>query len=100
MVYTNVMKFWLKTMLGEKITADGIFEITQEVSTDSLSSFLHDKLLDYDLPTPVILSEHINKLKSFNVVRFKRDDFVESTPFDVMVLEVLKEEKKNKNYYF
>ncbi len=94
------MKFWLKTMLGEKITADGILELDGAVTVDTLSAFLHDKLLDYDLPTPVILPLHINKLKSFSVVRFKRDDFVENTDFDVMVLEVLKEEKKQKSYYY
>ncbi len=94
------MKFWLKTTLGEKITADGIFEIDDPVTVDGLSAFLHDKLLDYDLPTPVILPLHINKLKSFSVVRFKRDDFIENTDFDLMIIEVLKEEKSPKTYYF
>ena len=87
-------------MLGEKITADGIMEINGEVTVDTLSAFLHDRLLNFDLPTPVILPQHIQKLKSFNVVRFKRDDFVESIDFDIMILEVLKEEKKSKVYYY
>jgi hypothetical protein len=40
-----------------------------------------------DIPTPVVLSSHVRNYTLFNVAKFRKEDFVESVPFDTLQLE-------------
>lgn len=44
-----------------------------------------------DLPTPVILKNHLFNFAKFNYVRFLSTDFVESVDFDFLMVERIKE---------
>jgi hypothetical protein len=57
---------------------------------------LRENLDAMDLPTPMVLPIHAKKLKSFNVVRFRPDDFVEYVDFSVMIIELIPDEKKKR----
>ncbi len=86
------MKAWIRTIKENKTVADTIAEITN-FSAKELTESLRENLLPLDIPTPVIIEDKAKHLEKFNIVRFKRDDFVESVDFDSMVIELLREKK-------
>ena len=86
------MKTWIRTIKDGKTLKDTVTDIT-DFSVNALTDKLRDVLLPMDIPTPVIIEAKAKHLVSFNVVRFKRDDFIESVDFDVMIIELLREKK-------
>ena len=88
------MKLWIKIQSGEKITSDAVITLNGHLSSNTLSDVLRENLDAMDLPTPMVLPIHARKLKSFNIVRFKADDFIESINFSSMVIELIPDEKK------
>ena len=86
------MKAWIRTIKEGKTIADTVAEITS-FSAMALTESLRENLLPLDIPTPVIIEQKARHLETFNTVRFKRDDFVESVDFDAMVIELLREKK-------
>ena len=92
------MKIWIRTTNGDKTGASVNAEIT-EITPKLLTETLREVLLPLDIPTPIVLNGHANHLKSFNIVRFKPSDFVESVDFSAMIIEVHKEKKEKKVFY-
>ena len=88
------MKLWIKTLSGEKITNDLVVTASGHLTANNLAELLRENLDALDLPTPMVLPIHARKLKSFNIVRFKADDFIESINFSSMVIELIPDEKK------
>lgn len=87
------MKLWIKTQSGEKITADAVITVSGQLTANTLSQVLRENLDKMDIPTPMVLPVHAKKLKSFNVVRFRPDDFVEYVDFDVMIIELIRDKQ-------
>ena len=88
-----LMKLWIKTQSGEKITADAVITVSGQLTANTLSQVLRENLDKMDIPTPMVLPVHAKKLKSFNVVRFRPDDFVEYVDFDVMIIELIRDKQ-------
>ena len=91
------MKLWIKIQSGEKITADAVITLNGHLSSNTLTDVLRENLDTMDLPTPMVLPIHAKKLKSFNVVHFRPDDFVEYVDFSVMIIELIPDEKKKRH---
>ena len=87
------MKLWIKTQSGEKITADAVITVSGQLTANTLSQVLRENLDKMDIRTPMVLPVHAKKLKSFNVVRFRPDDFVEYVDFDVMIIELIRDKQ-------
>lgn len=93
------MKVWGKTVKKEKITRDIIFE------TENFHSNFDGNLAELchmiDIPTPIATRTHKGYFEQFNIVKFKKDDFVESVDFDYFELEFVPENRKKtaRNYY-
>lgn len=49
--------------------------------------YLTDICYELDVPTPVLLKPHLFSYAKFNHVKFLPRDFLESVPFDSLVLE-------------
>ena len=89
------MKLWIKTICGEKITADAVVETARSrISEDELATVLGEFADKFDFSSPVILPTHIAKLNGFNITRFTPGDFVHFVEFDALVIEVIKEKKE------
>ena len=87
------MKLWIKIQSGEKITSDAVITLNGHLSSNTLTDVLRENLDAMDLPTPMVLPIHTKKLKSFNVVRFRPDDFVEYVDFSVMIIELIRDKQ-------
>ena len=86
------MKTWIRIVKDDKTIKDTVTDVT-DFSATALMDKLRDTLLPLDIPTPVVIEAKAKHLATFNVVRFKRDDFVESVDFDFMCIELLREKK-------
>lgn len=93
------MKIWIRTVNGDKALKSTYAEIAS-VTQDELTCALREALYPLDIPTPVVLSQHVKHLKSFNVVRFSPSDFVESVDFSSLIVELHREKKEKKTVYY
>ena len=83
------MKIWLKTILEEKVTRSVLFECADSYDEDSVFSALRSACNDLDIPTPLFSRTNYFNFVTFNSVRLKSCDFVESVDFDQMELEIV-----------
>lgn len=90
-----MLKIWVKLYNGEKMAKDFIYESCIKYSRNKFEEILREICGMLDIPTPLVLSSHIQHFQNFNQVKFKSSEFVESVNFDMLVLEnVPVEEKK------
>ncbi len=82
-----MFKIWAKTILDHKITADTLYRNADKFNDDDFLSYMTDICYDLDIPTPVILKSHLQNFKLYNVAKFRKEDFVESVPFDLLQIE-------------
>ena len=85
------MKYWVKTVKGEKILKNRIVEMDIKLSKASFSTFVREVCLEIDEPTPIVVDSQFYNFNEFNVVRFKASDYVESVPFDRFTIELVAE---------
>ena len=92
------MKIWYKTVAGEKITGSEIREFNEKMTEESFLVQLRDVCDKLNVSTPVMLATHFKHFVAFNVVHFKRDDFIDSVDFDRMDVEIVRDKKQNQKY--
>ncbi len=90
------MKVWAKTVRGEKITRDVLYEYEHVSDEDEFISVLHGICEQMDIPTPISTRVNFNHFVMFNHTRFKERDFVEHIDFDVFELEAVPDKKKSR----
>lgn len=91
-----MFKIWSKTILEEKITRDIMYENNEKFDINKFSEYLIEVCYELDIPTPLILSNHIKNFDKFNNVSFSVADFVESIDFEKLVLEYVDTTKNDK----
>lgn len=82
-----MFKIWAKAMTGDKITADYMYINGEKYDGEQFMSYLIEICHEMDIPTPLVLKAHVFNFHNFNIATFKTEDFVESIPFDRLVLE-------------
>ena len=82
-----MVRIWAKVMLKDKILKQFVYEKEGAMDYALFYDYLHDICETLDIPTPVLIKTHLFNYAKYNVVRFKKDDFVESIDFDKLVLE-------------
>lgn len=87
------MKFWVKTQIVDKLIKSKIVETTKSPNRNNFGEIIRDICLEMDEPSPVIIDTHFKHFNEFNIVRFKREDFVESVDFEKMIIELVPEVK-------
>ncbi len=90
------MKIWAKTILGEKITGDLIYEYQHINNLDEFISAMQEICEQMDIPTPIVTRVNFNHFVMFNNTRFKERDFVELVKFDVLDIEAVPEKTDKK----
>lgn len=82
-----MVRIWAKAMENKKIKREYIFEKEGEIRYSEFFDYLTDICYHLDSPTPVLMKIHLFHYAKYRTVRFRKDDFVESVDYDVLVLE-------------
>lgn len=82
-----MIRIWAKVMKNDKIVKQYMFESTESMDYSLFFNYVQTICENLDIPTPVIVKTHLFNYAKYNTLRFKPDDFIESFPFDKLVLE-------------
>ena len=85
-----MFKIYAKLIKNSKVTADYVYDINGEFIIHNFFDYLQEICMTLDVPTPIILTKHIKNFLLFDSTTFLPEDFVESFPFDKLVLEIYK----------
>ena len=82
-----MVRIWAKVMIKDKIIKQFVYERFEPMDYSKFFEYVCEICEHLDIPTPVIIKTHLFNYAKYNVLRFKKDDFVESINFDKLVLE-------------
>lgn len=82
-----MFKIWAKVLKNDKIKKQFVLEKSGVMDYSMFFDYVREICETLDIPTPVIIKTHIFNYAKYNVLRFKKEDFVESIDFDKLVLE-------------
>ncbi len=82
-----MIRIWAKVIKDDKIVKQFLLEKFTKMDYSEFFEYLSEICQTLDVPTPVLIKTHLFNYAKYNVVRFKKDDFVESIDFDKLVLE-------------
>ena len=82
-----MIRIWAKVMKNDKIVKQFVYERFEQMDYSEFFSYVSEICSELDIPTPVIIKTHLFNYAKYNVLKFKKDDFVESINFDKLVLE-------------
>ncbi|MBQ9514065.1 MAG: hypothetical protein IJR66_03700 [Clostridia bacterium] len=82
-----MFKIWAKVLKNDKIKKQYVLEKSGVMDYSLFFEYVREICENLDIPTPVIIKTHIFNYAKYNVLRFKKDDFVENIDFDKLVLE-------------
>ncbi len=86
-----MIKIWAKAIKKHKIVNDTEYVIEADKMVWSLFfDVLCEICSSMDIPTPVLMKNHILNFAKYNFVKFEKSDFVESIDFDYLWLEFVK----------
>ncbi len=84
-----MIRIWAKLYRGEHIEKQLTYEREGAFTYADFFLYLAEICDALDVPTPVLLKTHLFHYAKFHHAVFRPRDFVESVPFDKLVLENL-----------
>ena len=81
-------KIWAKLLLKDKIQKHIVYTI-EEFRYGNLSDYLYAICEQLDIASPILVKNHIFHLAKFNFVKFLQRDFMDTIPFNALVLEFI-----------
>ncbi|MBE7090114.1 MAG: hypothetical protein E7362_04860 [Clostridiales bacterium] len=82
-----MIRIWAKVIKNDKIIKQYMLEKLETMDYSLFFDYVREICENLDIPTPVVIKTHLFNYAKYNVLRFKKDDFVESISFDKLVLE-------------
>ena len=82
-----MVRIWAKLVKNNKIIRQTVYENPTPVDYSEFFNYVREICEKLDIPTPVIIKTHIFNYAKYNFLKFTPCDFVESFPFDKLVLE-------------
>lgn len=82
-----MIRIWARTMKDNKISRSYIYESIDNFSEDKFFMHIEKMCHEIDIPTPMVLKNHINNYVEFNNALFLPRDFIESIDFDSFIIE-------------
>jgi len=82
-----MLRIWARTQTNGKITRSFIYESIDNFSEETIRKHIEKICHEIDIPTPIILKNHITNYVEFNYSTFLPRDFVESIDFDRFIIE-------------
>ena len=81
------MKLWAKVKIKEKILQNELYENNLPMSRLNYEETLRELCEKMDISTPVTLSSHYKHFSTFNITKYKQDDFIDKEDFEVLEIE-------------
>ena len=85
-----MFRIYSKLVINNKVVADYVYSLKNEFAIRDFFEYLQEICSKLDIPTPIILTKHIKNFLLFDNTIFTQDDFVESFPYDKLVIEIFK----------
>lgn len=82
-----MFRIWAKILKEEHIERQFVYESEKKFTYSHFFDYLSEICTALDVPTPVLLKPHVFNYAKFRHVVFRPSDFMESVPFDKLVLE-------------
>lgn len=87
-----MFSIWAKKMDEDnRIKKHQMFHFKQEFDEKLLFAYLQIVCSEWKIETPVVLTKHIVHFAEFNTVKFRKDDFIDQTDFNSLVLEYVED---------
>ncbi len=81
-------KIWAKVLTHERrIQKDMIYVLENPYEKDDIYSYVSEICQSMHMPTPIVISSHIDMFDEYSYVRFVSHDFVEGVDFFALTLE-------------
>ena len=82
-----MIKIWAKILKDNKIIKQTVYQKNESMDYSEFLNHIIEICYELDIPTPVIIKNHIFNYAKYNTVRFTKSDFVDSVDFDKFVIE-------------
>ena len=82
-----MIRIWAKVIKNNKIIRQTVYENPVPMDYSEFFNYVREICEKLDVPTPVIIKTHIFNYAKYNFLKFTPSDFVETFPFDKLVLE-------------
>lgn len=82
-----MFRIWAKVFSEDHIIKQFVYEKQEAFAYSSFFTYLTEICDALDVPTPVLLKQHILNYAKFNSVAFRPADYIEEVPFQKFVLE-------------
>ncbi len=82
-----MVRLWARTMVDTKITRSYIYESIDMFQENKFRNHIEIICHELDIPTPVIIKNHIDNYVDFNYTVFTKSDFIETVDFDKLIIE-------------
>ena len=85
-----MFKLWVKQIDdNNRITHHKTFEFQQDFDVRFLRAYIEFVCNELKIETPILLNSHYVTFNNFNRVRFAENDFVDSTEFKFLSIELI-----------
>lgn len=81
-------RIYAKLTIDNKLISDYIYELQEDFVIHNFFDYLAEICAKLDVPVPIILVKHIKNFLLYNSTTFTKDDFVESFPYNKLVVEI------------
>ena len=85
-----MFRIYAKLIKNNKVKADFVYELQNDFAIHDFFEYLQEICANLDIPTPILLTKHIKNFLIFDSTTFIEEDFVESFPYDKLLLEIYK----------
>ena len=85
-----MFRIYAKLVKNNKVVSDYVYSLTSDFTIHDFFEYLQEICANLDIPTPIILTKHVKNFLLFDNTIFTQDDFVESFPYDKLVIEIFK----------
>ena len=81
-------RIYAKLVTDNKLCGDYIYELQSDFVIHDFFEYMADICGKLDVPVPMILVKHIKIFLLYNSTTLRKEDFVESFPYDKLVVEI------------
>ena len=87
------MRIWAREFKDNRMLKDlTVEDYSEETRTHKVFSAIEKICVEFDLSKPIWLDVNISDFKRNGKVRFYKDSFIDSIPFDYLEIQVLEED--------
>lgn len=81
-------RIYAKIVKDNKMMGDYIYELRSDFVIHDFFDYMAEICAKLDIPVPMILVKHIKNFLLYNSTTFIPEDFVESFPYDKLIVEI------------